>query len=234
MPAALPFLTPLGVFHLYLFGLAIPFLSIRSYYAVKKAPRRLPDRVRQFRSTAILLVFFGAISLLTARAQHVDLFPGDGSRLLLALPAAAAMYAVAVLAMRPRWRKAVLERKPIVRLFMPSSATERAWWWTVSILAGISEEITWRGVQTSLLHTLTGSLALAIVLSAASFGLGHAIQGWKSAAVITAFALGFHGLVLLSGSLLPAMAVHVAYDVTAGLTYGKLGRELGYEVEQPA
>jgi membrane protease YdiL (CAAX protease family) len=118
-----------------------------------------------------------------------------------------------------------------VHLFMPANATERAWWIAVSVLAGVGEEITWRGVQTSLLRTFTGSLVLAIVLCAAQFGLSHAIQGWKSASVVTAFALGFHGLVLLSGSLLPAMAVHVVYDLTAGLNYGKLGRELGYEAE---
>ena len=35
-------------------------------------------------------------------------------------------------------------------------------------------------------------------------------------------------LVWLAGSLYVAMAVHVVYDITAGITYGRLGRELGY------
>jgi hypothetical protein len=56
----------------------------------------------------------------------------------------------------------------------------------------------------------------------------HATQGWRSAAVIVGFALGFQGVVVARGSLHIAMAVHVAYDITAGLVYGKLGRELGY------
>jgi membrane protease YdiL (CAAX protease family) len=218
-----------GWFHLYVFGIFVPYLSVRSLFAIRKAPQKLPDRVKHFRTTATLLVLFAAFSLATARSQRVDLFRVEAAGLLRALPAAVAMYVAAVLVMRPRWRKAVLERKPVVRLFMPSSATERAWWLTVSLLAGISEEITWRGMQTSLLQTLTGSLLLAIVLCAVQFGVSHAVQGWTSAAVVTGFALGFQGLVLLSGSLLPAMAVHVAYDITAGLQYGKLGRELGYE-----
>ena len=54
------------------------------------------------------------------------------------------------------------------------------------------------------------------------------MQGWKSAAIIAVFALGFQTIVWLSGSLYVAMAVHVLYDITAGLTYGRLGRELGY------
>jgi hypothetical protein len=56
--------------------------------------------------------------------------------------------------------------------------------------------------------------------------LTHIIQGWRSVAVIVVFALGFHTLVWLAGSLYVAIAVHVAYDITAGISYGKLGREL--------
>src|SRR5262249_2450239 len=59
-----------------------------------------------------------------------------------------------------------------------------------------------------------------------SFGLTHIIQGWRSVAIIVVFALGFHALVWLAGSLYVAMAVHVAYDITAGLSFGRLGREL--------
>jgi membrane protease YdiL (CAAX protease family) len=83
-------------------------------------------------------------------------------------------------------------------------------------------------VQTALLVPLTGSYWIAAVLSAASFGMAHATQGWRSALGIVCFGLGFQAVVVASGSLHIAMAVHVAYDVTAGLVYGKLGRELGY------
>jgi membrane protease YdiL (CAAX protease family) len=111
---------------------------------------------------------------------------------------------------------------------MHENATERAWWLFVSVLAGVGEEITWRGVQTALLVPLTGRYWIAAALSAASFGVAHALQGWRAAAIIVCFGLGFQAIVVASGSLYIAMAVHVAYDVTAGLAYGKLGRELGY------
>jgi membrane protease YdiL (CAAX protease family) len=136
--------------------------------------------------------------------------------------------------MRPRWRRAVERRTRVVHLFMPDTAAERAWWLAVSILAGVGEEITWRGVQTALLSALMGSYLLGALLSAVSFGLAHFIQGWRSAVVITIFALGFQTIVWLSGSLYVAMAVHVAYDMTAGLSYARLGRELGYAPETPA
>ena len=70
---------------------------------------------------------------------------------------------------------------------------------------------------------------LASLLSAGLFGAAHALQGFKSAAVIVVFAMAFQLLVWTSGSLLLAMIVHAVYDITAGFTYGRLGRELGYE-----
>jgi membrane protease YdiL (CAAX protease family) len=133
--------------------------------------------------------------------------------------------------MRPRWRKAVESRVPAVHLFMPDNTVERAWWIGVSFLAGIGEEITWRAVQTALLGALTGSFWFAALLSAVSFGMTHIIQGWRSAAIIAGIAIGFQVLVWLAGSLYVAMVVHVLYDLTAGIAYGRLGRELGYRLE---
>jgi len=46
--------------------------------------------------------------------------------------------------------------------------------------------------------------------------------------VIVVFALGFQTLVWLTGSLYVAMPVHITYDITAGIAYGRLGRQLGY------
>ena len=104
-------------------------------------------------------------------------------------------------------------------------------WIAVAVLAGISEEITWRGVQAGLAFSLTRNVLIAILFCSISFSAGHMIQGWRSAAVILVLALGFHALVWLSGSLYVAMAVHIAYDVTAGISYGRLGRELGYQLD---
>ena len=113
-----------------------------------------------------------------------------------------------------------------MHLFMPANDVERAWWLAVSVLAGVGEEITWRGVQAALVGVVTGNFWLAALCCSITFGLTHIIQGWRSVAVIVVFALGFHTLVWLAGSLYIAMAVHVAYDITAGISYGRLGREL--------
>jgi membrane protease YdiL (CAAX protease family) len=223
----------IGFYHLLVMGVLVPLMAIRGRRRVIPPDAPLPNRTRHFRTTAAILVLFGLLSLLTARVQRIDLFSADARSVLLALPAGVAMYAAAVWFMRPRWRRAVERRTRVVYPFMPETSTERAWWVTVSLLAGVLEEITWRGVQTFLLVALVGAPA-AVVVCAAMFGLAHMVQGWKSSAIISVFALGFHGLVWLSGSLYVAMAVHAIYDVTAGIQYGRLGRELGYDIGRPA
>jgi len=219
---------PAGWYHLFTMGVLIPFMVVRNYRRMVGKSLALPNRMRHFRTTAIMLVLLTSLSVVVAKAEWIDLYRFDSARLPQGLAAGAVMYVVAVVAMRPRWRRAVESRTRIVHLFMPATAAERGWWVLVSTLAGVGEEITWRGVQTALLAYLTGSFVAGATLSAASFGVAHYMQGWKSAAIIAVFALAFQAVVWLSGSLYVAMLVHVLYDITAGLAYGRLGRELGY------
>jgi len=222
------FINPAGWAHVLVFGVLLPAQVVRNARLVADRKLALPARLIHFRTTCAIQLVFAAISLMVARVQHLAFFPPGVPRLGPGLLAGVAMYAAAVLFMRPRWRRAVLRRARVVHLFMPENATERAWWLAVSVLAGVGEEITWRGAQTALLVPLTGSYGVAALLSAVSFGVAHGTQGWRSAAVIVGFGLGFQAVIAVSGSLYVAMAVHVAYDVTAGLAYGRLGRELGY------
>lgn len=227
-------INPAGWAHLAYFGLFIPFLVVRGRMRIRDPQRPLPNRLRHFQATTFMLVMFGGLSLLVARAQRIELFPRTWPP-LSAILAGIIMLVVSVAIMRPLWRRAVERHTPagarILHLRMPANAVERAWWIAVAVLAGISEEITWRGVQSALLSNLTGRLWLGATICAISFGLAHMVQGWKSSVIVVFFALGFQALVWLSGSLFVAMAVHAAYDIVAGLTYGRLGKEFGYLAE---
>ena len=221
-------MTPIGWYHLLFFGVVIPLAAIRSEKRIGDRP--LPTRRRHFIGTTVTLWLMTALSLLTAWAQAIDLFPAR-------LPnpggvvAGGVMLVVAIVFMRPRWRKAVERRTRIVHLFMPRDRTERLLWVLVAASAGFGEEITWRGVQPTLLASLIGHPVVAAALVAVTFGIGHMVQGWRSAAIIVVFAASFQTVVWLSGSLYVAMAVHFIYDVVAGMTYGRLGEELGYPIE---
>jgi len=214
-----------GWYHLALFGLFIPWAAVRSRKKVAGGP--LPPLVRHLPRVVAQLAVLGGLSLLMGHLEWIPLFPREvpplwtvGLGLALAVGAAAAMY--------PLWRRSVRERKRTTFLFMPRTAKERAWWIAVACAAGVSEEISWRGVQWVLLTRLLGNVWLAAALCVVMFAVAHAVQGGRSVSIILAFATAFHALVALSGSLYVAMAAHALYDVLAGLNYGRLGERLGY------
>jgi len=178
-------------------------------------------------------VTLGITAIATSWFDHVALFPAVFPS-PVAWAAGFAFMIVAVLAVRPHWRRSMEEGKATWRLFAPASPRERRMWILLSLSAGIGEELVWRGVLPALLSRLTGSLAVAIVLSVLSFSIAHAIQGLRSVLAIAAFAVAFHALVFLSGSLYVAMTVHFVYDVIAGFTYATFARELGLLESAPA
>jgi membrane protease YdiL (CAAX protease family) len=103
---------------------------------------------------------------------------------------------------------------PVLRL-TPRSAGERALYSLVSVAAGVAEEAAYRGVLTSILWYALGSLWLAAITSAVAFAAGHAVQGWKSMAVIFVMACSMQLPVNYTGTLVIAMAVHAVYDLLA-------------------
>jgi membrane protease YdiL (CAAX protease family) len=232
-PVMFPFVYEINIagwFHLIYFGLVIPIAAVLHRRKFSDAKKPLPNRVQFFQSTTVGIVVLGLISLLMARVQLIELFP-------LALPPLKAVIAggivlvTQIVLMRPLWRKAVARRDRVLYFYMPTNAAERTWWIVVAVTAGIFEEISWRGVQAGLLGNLTGSLVITMLACAACFGIAHASQGWVSVAIVAGFGIAFHSLVWLSGSLYVAMAVHIAYDITAGIMYGRLGREMGYNLD---
>lgn len=98
-----------GWYHLVAFGLIVPWLAWRGRRKML-GPRPLPNRTSHFRSTATMLVLFASLPLLVARSEWIDLFP-PLQLTAVSLAAAVAMYVVSVLAMRPRWRRAVEKRQ---------------------------------------------------------------------------------------------------------------------------
>jgi membrane protease YdiL (CAAX protease family) len=94
-------------------------------------------------------------------------------------------------------------------------------------VAGIVEEIVYRGALFTLWQRVLGSWWAAAALCSLAFALAHFVQGWRAMVVIIAFALGSHAIVRLTGDLYTVMAVHVVYDFLAGLIVIGLARRDG-------
>lgn len=216
-----------GIYHLVFFGLLMPWSAIKS--AKRLGERPYPARRKYFYLVIGQQLFFLLLSLFVAQVEWIPVLTRPKN--LWSFAVAVAILVALIAVMLPRWRKAVEKRERRVYLFMSGEGKDKVLWVIISLLAGIGEEVTYRGVFFVLLWRLTGSALVAALIAAAIFGISHYIQGWKSAVLIGGFALIFHGLYWISGSLLAPMIVHFIYDVTAGFMYNKFGRELGYPEE---
>ncbi|HZZ65465.1 MAG TPA: type II CAAX endopeptidase family protein [Candidatus Baltobacteraceae bacterium] len=113
---------------------------------------------------------------------------------------------------KPKVRPQVARAMASVEWMMPRTSGERIMCAGLSVAAGTNEEIIFRGFALALLGHFVG-LWGAIPLSAVAFGLGHAYQDRKAILPTTVFGVAMTGLVLISGSLFPAIALHIFNDL---------------------
>lgn len=98
---------------------------------------------------------------------------------------------------------------------LPHSLAEYRGFVGLSVTAGVCEELLVRGYLMWALRPYM-SVAAAVALSAAMFGLGHAYQGRKGILKTAAVGVVMNLIVIASGSLIPAMVVHALIDLSAG------------------
>jgi uncharacterized protein len=106
---------------------------------------------------------------------------------------------------------------------MPATAGERRWFWLLSVTAGVCEEVIYRGFLLWLISAWTGLIA-GVIISSIIFGFGHVYLGVRQVPRTAIAGLALALVVLLSGSLLPAIVIHASMDLNSG--------EVGFRVAQ--
>jgi membrane protease YdiL (CAAX protease family) len=211
-------------------GVFIPFTAV--VQARSKKGRRSRQKIRQRLKHMLMFIGFAALAYYVAGQQGISLF----SRPAMSTPVAAAslgsLIAALVLAeLLLTTRTEEEKRKLWVNQIIPRTPIERVVWVLSSVVAGVTEEIVFRGVLFVLITAMSGSMIIGALASAVSFAVAHVKQGRTSMVFIGAIALVFQGLAVLSGSLLPAMAVHAVYNIIRGL---RASRALGELNRLPA
>ena len=205
----------------------IPWLAFRSKRVLSSAlDGELPmPRVAFFWQSSFFQLFIYALALVAAARDGIllRLFPW---RVVLWWPAVGLLL-VAIAVLHATWRLRSESDRNRLAAILPRGRSELLPYFVLCFMASVAEEIVYRGVAYRLLVRLGAPMAAAVGLLAFAFALGHSLQGWRSAAAIFVFAVGFHGVVLYTGGLLPAIAAHFVYDIYAGLMIGRLaGRTL--------
>jgi hypothetical protein len=102
-----------------------------------------------------------------------------------------------------------------LELMLPHSREELAFFFKLSITAGVCEELLYRGY---LIWYLTHWLSIgpAAALASLVFGIGHVYQGWRG--VITTGLVGafFAATYIITGSLYAGMVMHALMDAHSG------------------
>jgi membrane protease YdiL (CAAX protease family) len=100
---------------------------------------------------------------------------------------------------------------------LPNGPLESLLWVGVAIMAGVCEEVVYRGYLQPQLWALSGSLPLSIALQALIFGVAHVYQGWRPTIITAVYGLVFGLLAAWRKSIVPGAIAHSIVDLIAGL-----------------
>jgi uncharacterized protein len=114
-------------------------------------------------------------------------------------------------------RAAGARETALLGYLLPETRREKIAFAGLSVTAGICEELVFRGFMLVALHTATGSLLLAVLVSSGAFGVVHAYQQAAGAARAAVLGALLALSVVATGSILPAVLAHAALDLVAGL-----------------
>ena len=129
--------------------------------------------------------------------------------------------------MRAKTREALTP----IRAMMPNTATEKRWFDAVSVTAGISEELIFRGFLFAYLAALIPGIpaAVVVILAGLVFGLGHAYQGLAGIVKTGMIGVLFGALCWMTDSVLAPMLLHAAVDLTSGWVSWQVLDEAGLD-----
>ena len=126
------------------------------------------------------------------------------------------------ISLRPKAQKILDQVKDRAGALLPRTPAEARWFSVISVGAGISEELAYRGFLFYYLtlwfphiNRLESALATSLI-----FGVGHLYQGWKGIVGTGIAGLFLAGLYLLSGNLLLPIVVHAVADLQSVIILG--------------
>ncbi|MGH9756188.1 MAG: CPBP family intramembrane glutamic endopeptidase [Candidatus Acidiferrales bacterium] len=113
-----------------------------------------------------------------------------------------------------------------LKILMPQSLPEVLSWIVLSGVAGVCEEIIFRGYLQRQFLAWTGKDAAAIVLQAIVFGSAHAYQGILGVVTIIVYGALFGILAVMCRSLRPGMIQHFLQDSTVGIVMSVVSKQM--------
>lgn len=151
---------------------------------------------------------------LVARSASVTIFPAYRLQLWHVGVGALSLAMSLALVFRNKAMDAVERQR--AKQIAPRTRKDLALFYVLSVSAGFTEEMAYRGVLFLLLHALTGSFIAAAILGGMVFGVGHLVQGPKASGIAALMGVRDHVVAGLTGTLWIVIAAHILHDMIAG------------------
>ncbi len=206
----------LSLFYLLLPSLAVaqlPLLQVREI-----------ERTAVYLGSAATILVIGALAL--GFGVVVGGFSGLGLTWIAPLQMAAWVVGVTAAGLAiigafwPAGRSGPRGASDLVLQLIPRTAQEKRLFMGLSLVAGVGEEIAYRGYAFTAVQLLTPFPWTAAALSSAAFGVLHAYQGTVGIVRTALIGLILAVPVVATGSLVPAIIAHTLIDLVAGLVLG--------------
>ncbi|MEN8376852.1 MAG: CPBP family intramembrane glutamic endopeptidase [Gemmatimonadota bacterium] len=127
------------------------------------------------------------------------------------------------------WRAFGHREGALSMFLLPRSGTERLHYAWLSLTAGFTEEVVFRGFLVRAVEDASGSALTGVAVAAVAFGLAHRYQGASGAVRAGVLGAILSAPLLVIGSIVPAIIAHSALDLLAGLWWRE--RLLGETLE---
>lgn len=191
----------------------LPFVSVEGL-----------ERLRAYASSAITIGILASVALVLGalgpglEAMGLGPVGWDVLGSTAGIVAVGAALLVAVFHMGRRLTDTL--ESPFLRHLIPRTGPERTVFTGLSLVAGLGEEVIYRGYLLALLTPALGGAWVAAGVTSAAFGVLHAYQG--PVGILRTGLLGFvfAASVVETGSLWPAVIVHTLVDLVGGLWFG--------------
>jgi membrane protease YdiL (CAAX protease family) len=208
-----------GYYFLLYIGFLLPFLAYRSSKKIHSG-QVIASRVRVYLSTLIQLVFLVALALFAAWRNYLPLFPHAiiGFR---EIGIGIAAFVLKIGYFFFRFFSGKHRGSRALQLIAPQTRNEKILYIWMALMAGVCEEIAYRGVGFQLFAWITNSYLAGALLSAVVFGLAHIVQGRSAVFAVILHALVDQLVVYLTGTLYIVMVIHFLYDAIVGLFLSK-------------
>ncbi len=179
------------------------------------------ERLRAYAGSAMSIVTMASVALVLGA-----LGPGLGAMGLGATPwlvlgrtVAALVVGAALLVglFQGFMRLTGVRESPVMERLLPRTGPERRVFAVLSVVAGLGEEVVYRGYLLALLTPVLGGPWTAAGASSVAFGILHAYQGPLGIVRTAALGFMFAASLVLTGTLWPAVVVHTLVDLVGGL-----------------